>query len=237
MTTALTTTNHQSVSPWTGLPIPAIDPKAVEEALMVGDLAKMQPHVRVAYYLAVCQSSGLNPLTRPFTALKGQDGRIFLYGNKECAEQLRKVHRVSLSILSRERVDDLYIVTVRAWTPDGRQDEAQGIIEIDRGMRGTALSNAFMKAETKAKRRVTFSLCGLGFPGMEDAPRDQEVALDLGTGLLPGDAPAPPAIDATEAELFDRSDGDPRKSEVIEDTCIPVEEQSEDEGQGQDEGL
>ena len=30
------------------------------------------------------------------------------------------------------------------------------------GLRGEALSNAMMKATTKAKRRVTLSLCGLG---------------------------------------------------------------------------
>lgn len=209
MSTALTTT----VSPWTGLPLPPIDPKAVEEALMVGDLARMQPHVRVAYYLAVCQSSGLNPLTRPFTALKGQDGRMILYANKDCAEQLRKLHKVSVQILSRERLDDLYIVTVRAWMPDGRQDEAQGIVEIERGMRGTTLSNALLRAETKAKRRVTFSLCGLGFPVVDEAPSGSlDVALDLTTGALPGEASSPqdaPALDVTEAELFDRDDGSP----------------------------
>ena len=44
----------------------------------------------------------------------------------------------------------------------GRIDAALGSVSIV-GLRGEALSNAKMKAETKAKRRATLSICGLGF--------------------------------------------------------------------------
>jgi len=40
--------------------------------------------------------------------------------------------------------------------------EATGAVDI-KGLTGKNLANAFMKAETKAKRRVTLSICGLGF--------------------------------------------------------------------------
>lgn len=227
-TTTLTTTNHQAVSPWTGLPIPDIDPKAVEQALTIGDLAKMSNEVRIAYYLAVCQSAGLNPLTRPFTALKGEDGRVFLYANKDCAEQLRKVNRVSLRIISRERLDDLYVVTVRGWTPDGREDEAQGVVSVGKNTAGLGFANLLMRAETKGKRRVTFSLCGLGFPVAEDATGSKEVPLDLTTGTLRGET-APEGLEAEPvdavqaqrniADMFDRSSGDPREEGC--ETAVP----------------
>lgn len=225
MTTALTTTPHEVVSPWTGLPLPAVSSEAVEQAMMIGDLEKMKPEVRIAYYLAACKSAGLNPLTRPFTALKNQDGKYFLYANKDCAEQLRQIHKVSLSILSRERLDDLYIVTVRGWTADGRQDEAQGIVEIPDKARGHALANLLMRAETKAKRRVTFSLCGLGFPQMDEAPTSQEVRLDLTTGTLPGEVRERVLPEATDAELFDRHDGRPDDREA---SAMAVESQDLD---------
>src|SRR5262249_39548261 len=43
-----------------------------------------------------------------------------------------------------------------------RTDESIGAVNIN-GLRGDALANGLMKAETKAKRRGTLSICGLGF--------------------------------------------------------------------------
>ena len=50
--------------------LPAVDPKAVEQALLIGDISQMSDEVRIAYYVATCRSLGLNPLTKPFQALK-----------------------------------------------------------------------------------------------------------------------------------------------------------------------
>ena len=38
----------------------------MERVLAVGDLNQLQPAERVSYYNAVCESVGVNPLTRPF---------------------------------------------------------------------------------------------------------------------------------------------------------------------------
>jgi hypothetical protein len=46
--------------------------------------------------------------------------------------------------------------------PDGRTDEATGAVSLA-GLSGTNLANSLMRAETKAKRRVTLSICGLGW--------------------------------------------------------------------------
>jgi hypothetical protein len=52
-------------------------------------------------------------------------------------------------------------VTARATMPDGRHDESIGAVPIE-GLKGENRANALMKGETKAKRRVTLSICGLG---------------------------------------------------------------------------
>ena len=151
--------------------LPQVSPEAIEQAMAIGDLARMSPEIRIAYYLATCQSAGLNPMTRPFDLIKGDDGTVRLYPNKVAAEQLRKLHRVSTDRVTRamDQDNDLYIVTVYVSTPDGRKDEAQGIGDVA-GKKGTALANLFMRCETKAKRRATLSLCGLGYEDSEDAP-------------------------------------------------------------------
>ncbi len=58
-------------------------------------------------------------------------------------------------------VEGIYSVTAMATDKTGRTDESIGAVPID-GMKGETRANAMMKAETKAKRRVTLSICGLG---------------------------------------------------------------------------
>ncbi len=125
-----------------------------------GDLSKLTDQEKTLYYKSVCESVGLNPLTRPFEYMTLQ-GKMILYARKDATEQLRKIHQISIEISSRELVEECYIVTARAKTPDGRTDEAIGAVSIT-GLRGDAKANAFMKSETKAKRRVTLSISGLG---------------------------------------------------------------------------
>jgi hypothetical protein len=53
-------------------------------------------------------------------------------------------------------------VTARAKDRTGREDESTGAVALGT-LKGDAMANALMKAETKAKRRVTLSLAGLGW--------------------------------------------------------------------------
>lgn len=132
-----------------------------ERVVAVGDLEGLQPMERARFYTRVCESLGLNPLTKPFEYIKLQ-GKLTLYARRDATEQLRKIHNVSLSIIKREMVEGLYIVTAHASTPNGRTDESIGAVVVG-GLKGESLANAVMKAETKAKRRVTLSICGLGW--------------------------------------------------------------------------
>lgn len=137
------------------------DAQMMESVLLGGDLSKLNPSQRVSYYQKVCESVGLNPLTKPFGYIT-LNGKLVLYALKDAAEQLRANRRVSITQLEKQFSDDLYIVTAHAQTPDGRTDASTGVVTIG-GLKGDAKANALMKAETKAKRRVTLSICGMGF--------------------------------------------------------------------------
>jgi len=136
----------------------------LERVVIGGDLSKLSNQERLQYYSQVCQSVGLNPLTRPFEYIT-LNGKLTLYARRDATDQLRSLKSVSVEIKSREVVEGCYIVTAKATMPlDGggiRQDESIGAVALG-DLKGDARANACMKAETKAKRRVTLSICGLG---------------------------------------------------------------------------
>lgn len=141
----------------------AVSPAAIstiERVLIQGDLAPLKPDERVQYYRQVCESVGLNPLTKPFEYIT-LNGKLQLYARKDCTDQLRKRDGVSIYDLKSAQVGDIYVVTASARNREGREDCATGAVAI-KGLSGDNLANALMKAETKSKRRVTLSLCGLG---------------------------------------------------------------------------
>jgi hypothetical protein len=131
----------------------------IESVMIKGDLSVLPPQQKVEYYAKVCESVGLNPLTKPLEYIR-LNGKEVLYATKGATEQLRNIHQISLKIVSREKIEDVYVVTAEAFGKDGRCDSATGAVAIT-GLKGDNLANAFMKAETKAKRRVTLSICGL----------------------------------------------------------------------------
>lgn len=154
----------------------------MESVLLKGDLAKLTPDERVRYYGEVCRSMGLNPLTKPFEFIV-LNGKMQLYALRNCADQLRKINGVSLEIVSREVSEGVLTIHVRAKLPDGRADEDLGSVAFPDTLKGEARANAELKAVTKAKRRATLSICGLGW-------LDETEVADI-----PGAAkrPAPPA--------------------------------------------
>ena len=132
----------------------------IEAVLVGGDLAKLTSAERVVYYAHVCDSLGLNKLTRPFDFIV-LNGKLTMYARRDCAEQLRRIHGVSLRIVSQTVANDMITVIVEATNAAGRMDSDMGVLTC-KGLGGENLANALMKCVTKAKRRVTLSLCGLG---------------------------------------------------------------------------
>lgn len=133
---------------------------AFEKALIEGDLKALTPDQRLSFYKEVCDSVGLNPLTKPFEYIT-LNGKLTLYAKRDATDQLRKINKVSIKIKEVKTINDIYVVIAEATDKDGREDSSTGAVNI-KGLQGDNLANAFMKAETKAKRRVTLSVCGLG---------------------------------------------------------------------------
>ncbi len=136
------------------------DSSVIQKLVLDGDISQMSKEQRVNYYTQFCQSLGLNPLTQPFQIIKFQ-GKEKLYATKDCTEQLRKIHGVSITDIASQKIEDVYVVTAKAMDKNGKVDTSTGAVTIS-NLKGDALANALMKAETKAKRRVTLSICGLG---------------------------------------------------------------------------
>ena len=182
------------------LPTNPVNAGALERVLVAGDLSGLSESQRLEYYRAVCESLGLNPLTRPFEYLR-LSGRLVLYATRAAADQLRAIHGISITDVQIDRKDDLISVTVRGRNRDGREDVEVGVVSVA-GLRGEALANAEMKAITKAKRRLTLSLAGLGWMDETEAetiPSAQRV-------VEPQPAPAlTDEVQALRQQLADRA--------------------------------
>ena len=198
------------------------DPAAVlQNVLINGDLKDLNDQERVQYYNKVCESVGLNPLTKPFDYIR-LSGKETLYAKKDATDQLRKIHGVSCRVTSREEADGLYIVTMGAQDKHGRSDEDIGAVQIA-GLRGEAKANAIAKATTKAKRRVTLSICGLGWldeTEVSDIPNVKPVNYTLDE-IFPEEE-KPEAIEAPESAI--EAPSEPEVSEIKE---TPVDADTE----------
>jgi len=143
---------------------------AVTASIIIdGDLSRLHPSDKVLYYRGYCERLGLDPFTKPFDLLRLQ-GREVLYLTRSGAQQLNKMHGVSHQIISRELMAEpgIFQVIARATLPDGRFTESMSAVSIA-NLKGEQYCNALMKAETKAKRRSTLDLLGLGILSEEEA--------------------------------------------------------------------
>lgn len=149
----------------------AFTPEQAAGLIIKGDLSTLNIESRTKYMVAMCALVGMHPASHPFDYVT-LNGKLVLYANKACTDQLRKIQGVSCRVVSRGREGNVYFVQVTATLPSGREDFATGAVPIDKRwdresgkmveLDSTDVSNAMMKAETKAKRRATLSICGLG---------------------------------------------------------------------------
>ena len=151
---------------------------AIEKCLLDGDLSKLTEDQRSNYYQQVCETVGLNPLTQPFQYIV-LNGKLKMYALKGATDQLRRIYNISCEVKGTEKIEDLLVITVKATVKQtGRVDEDMGFAKIS-GLKGEMLGNAMLKATTKAKRRVTLSICGLG---MLDEEEVASIPDDTGSG-------------------------------------------------------
>lgn len=162
-----------------------------------GDLSRLTPDQKIAYYRSRCEVAGLDYRAQPFQYMRLQ-GKETLYATKAATDQLAALHGVRVEIVSQSTDDGIRVVTVRAIAKDGRQTDEIGAVSV-KGLSGEALCNAMMKAVTKAKRRAVLSLCGLGMMGeteVESIPNAQVVSGEGNVSGAPGrpqgsEAPSP----------------------------------------------
>jgi hypothetical protein len=162
-----------------------IDMAMLEQVVVGGNLKDLTPAQRLDYYRNVCESVGLNPLTRPFDYIV-LTGKLTLYAKKDATDQLRKIHGISISKPDMQYVDDVIMVAVTATDRSGRSDADVGVVTVG-GLKGDAKANAIMKAITKAKRRVTLSMAGLGWldeTELDTIPTAEPVMVDVSTGEI-----------------------------------------------------
>ena len=107
MTTALQKSDSNQVM------VPADVSAGALEVALAGDLSKLSSEERLKFYGALCGYTGLNPLSKPFDWIVFQ-GKMTLYANKGCAEQLRKIHKVNVEIVERRHEFGVYSVRIKA---------------------------------------------------------------------------------------------------------------------------
>lgn len=147
----------------------------IESVITKGDLSRLSADERTQYYVQLCQSMGLNPHTQPFAYIT-LNGKLTLYAKRDAADQLRKINGISIEVISRSIEDGLFTVHVRATDRSNRTDEDFGVVALPDTLKGEARANTILKGITKAKRRVTLSISGLGFldeTEVDDVPKHQ----------------------------------------------------------------
>ena len=169
------------------------------QLILQGDLSKLSAGDKVRYYNGYCERMGLDPFTKPFDILR-LNGKEVLYCTRSGTQQLNKLHKVSHLITSRDTNAEagVYIVTSKASLLDGRCTESIGAVNIA-GLKGEAYANAIMKAETKAKRRATLDLLGLGVLDESEA----ETIPNASVGALQTMVEALPQMEVEAVEVIE----------------------------------
>lgn len=167
---------------------PEQETEDLQKFLFYGDLSGLSKPAQNEYLFRLSKSMGLNPWMRPFDMIL-LNGKLTVYANKGCAQQLRNLYHVTLNKvyagylrLSPTKVDErIYEVEMEAVRPDPmseggfRRETETGAIPIHE-LQGEALSNAIMKCVTKAKRRATLSISEVALPDESEIESMQRYA-------------------------------------------------------------
>jgi hypothetical protein len=145
-------------------------PQRIEDALINGNLITLTPQERVSLYMQTCKSLKLNPLTKPFGYIlfKGwgadSEEKLVLYATRNCTDQLRSIYGASdvPGSLKREETSTELIAEIAVVGRNGRVSTDVGVVPKDGIRPGKEMANAKMKVVTKARRRATLALYGLG---------------------------------------------------------------------------
>lgn len=153
------------------------------------DTAGLRPEHRGALLNELARALKLNPLTKPVIFLKTGQGES-IYVTRQGADQIAARLRLNRETVVGPEVRDIlgvkvFFCQVRVTAPDGRSEMATATLPAVDVLMG------LMKVETKAKRRATLSIAGLGMLSEEDA---EEMGIDAAIDRTP------PANEPTAAQ-------------------------------------
>jgi len=203
----------------------------VSSLIIHGDLSRLNPQQKIEYYQGFCERLGLDPFCQPFQIIRFRDGREQLYCTRAGAQQLNRLFKVSHRITARENINGAYVVTAQASTAD-RRTESIGAVYVE-GLKGDQFCNALMKAETKAKRRSTLDLLGLGvLDETETGSVDGAATIAIETPKKPAEVIAPKSDSRSipfelMAEVIDLLDHGAFSPEEVEQANIFLKNASE----------
>ena len=159
-------------------------------ALAAKKLENFTDEEKVQHYAEVCEALELDPRKRPFEYLyvdNEYEGRnLILYVTKSGSNQLRAVRAIDVEPVTITIQAGVAIAVANAKDKTGRIDSCVGAVAVE-GLTGKSLANAVMSAETKAKRRVTISISGIG---LLDETEVQDLSGTV-TRITPDVTPAP----------------------------------------------
>lgn len=160
--------------------------EVLSKVMLEGDLSKLTPKQKMDYYCYRCKLADLDPATKPFDLIKDKKtGKETLCANRSTSEQLRVKKKISITRLAKTREEGIYLVEAEGKDSDGRTDVATGVVSLTdyegNLLTGRNLANALMTAETKAKNRVTLSLCGLSILDESEVTDNPEIFAKLPT--------------------------------------------------------
>lgn len=157
-----------------------------------GDVSGLSPQDREAHYIKLCRALRLNPLTQPLQWLR-LNGKEVLYVARGATDQLAALNRLTRETVRGPEVVDIGgtkvgLCVVKVTLPDGRSETAHATLPAADPV------NLYMKLETKAKRRATLSILGLGIldeTELETIPASERAPSALGLDPRPEEPPAP----------------------------------------------
>jgi len=179
--------------------------RVVESLVVRGDVSALNPEEKARFYVQMCGQLGLNAATQPLAVLK-LNGKEIFYPTRGATDQLAAIHRLTREIVDGPRVVDLagtklVYAVCKATHPNGRVETAVATVPL------TDPANVLMKCETKAKRRATLSILGLGM--LDESELD----------TIPASAKEPaPAIDLG---VLDAKENEPQAALVAVTPEIP----------------
>ena len=85
----------------------------LQQVILKADLRTLSDEDKLIYYKKVCDSLGVNPLTKPFDYFI-LNNKETLYATKNCTDQLRSLHKISIAVKDRKIDNGLLTVVVEA---------------------------------------------------------------------------------------------------------------------------